>query len=568
MTKTNKCDADVCFGGSGTRQPRVRCELCPKSVHAKCADIPSTLVKPLRESPGICWLCPKCRILDNRKHSTTNPTLDLILQRTTSSLTLIGSLIDSMKLFCKTTTPTCPRPCCSAPSRSTDAPALEHSVGEVSNEQLDFTTLFESILGEKRPRTSSVSGTSLSQPDKITKIDVPISLPPRTTTTDHPVSDADGRPTAELELAVADAIGNLLSNSASTTSTAVEHGATQPAEHAAVPTTTSTAVELGASRPAEHAAVPAAIPAAPMLRSIAAELAAPVPAHNASAKTVPAPTTHANSIAAQQAAAQAAKTASAHALKQATALAVQQIVQKLTTAAEVRAAAQAVESAATDAASTVPQSNIVEPMDTSRTSAEPVRIPTTANLAVAPLPTAKPTDLQTPHNPQQHNWYYVTRFLPHETPENLINYVTDKTQCDPSKILCTKLVRQGLNGKRQLTFLSFKISVPLALEKTITEESFWPAGVTIKPFLEDRPRPTTNSRSRPRLRPDSTTRLASIGRSTTPQPQKSKTSRSPSFNRCNSCPLFPDQWPQYHLNFYRHSIITNHTLTFSCSHQC
>lgn len=523
MTKTNRCDADVCFGGSGTRCPRVRCELCAKSVHAKCADIASTFVKSLREMPGMCWLCTKCRNVDNRKQSSTNPTLDLILQRTTSSLKLVGALVDSMKNFGKTSSQICFRPCCTAALRPTDVPAVDDSVGEVFNEQPDFTTLFQSILGEKRPRTSSVSQTSFQQPDKITKVDVPVSQNSETTTTNSSVSDARAStlaadthsapsatlaanhpptpPVVDLELAVAEAIGNLLASTPSIASTFTDNDTTPAAELAAVPT-------------------------APLQSSAsAAKLAASAAAQNASAQKVPAPTTHANSVAAQQAAAQAARTASAHALKQATALAVQQISQKLATAAEVRAAAQAAVSTTNEVSPAAQISNTHindESMDTAHT--ESLLTPVATNLAVAPAPASSSSNLPAPPNPPQQNWYYVTRFLPHETPENLVKYVSSKTKCDATKIVCHKLVRQG---SRQITFLSFKICVPQDFENAISEDSFWPAGVTIKPFLEERPRSTPNTRSRPQSRPRTALGSASTGRSVTPRPKISKINQHP-----------------------------------------
>lgn len=151
------------------------------------------------------------------------------------------------------------------------------------------------------------------------------------------------------------------------------------------------------------------------------------------------------------------------------------------------------------------------------------------HLAVAPAPDHSSSDLPASSNPPQQNWYYVTRFLPHETSENLVKYVSGKTNCDAKKIVCHKLVRQGPNGNRQLTFLSFKMCVPEDLEKNITEESFWPAGVTIKPFLEERSRSTPKTRARPRSRPRTASGLAPTGRSVTPRPQISKINKNQQF---------------------------------------
>lgn len=68
----------------------------------------------------------------------------------------------------------------------------------------------------------------------------------------------------------------------------------------------------------------------------------------------------------------------------------------------------------------------------------------------------------------------------------MIRYICDKTDCDPALILCQKLVRRNRNSSRPLTFLSFKLNVPESLENIVTVASFWPTGITIKPFLANR----------------------------------------------------------------------------------
>ena len=80
-------------------------------------------------------------------------------------------------------------------------------------------------------------------------------------------------------------------------------------------------------------------------------------------------------------------------------------------------------------------------------------------------------------------WFYLTRFQPHETTENIVSFVSSKTKCDPSSINCIKLVRENRNNNIPLTYISFKLSVPSVIEALITSPHFWPAGISINPFF-------------------------------------------------------------------------------------
>ena len=186
MPKSNKCDSNDCFG-SNTRSPKINCEFCTKSWHTKCADLNANVVKLLRDTPGTCWLCPNCRNADNRK-SASNETSNLILQRITSALKLIGGLSDTMQMFCRMYSTSMTRPsCCSAPRTE-----LDPEVDMIDTFQANISNLFDSILGEgnKRARTSSLSRPSLHQPDKIARVDVPVSPTVTSIITNSTISDA------------------------------------------------------------------------------------------------------------------------------------------------------------------------------------------------------------------------------------------------------------------------------------------------------------------------------------------------------------------------------------------
>lgn len=99
----------------------------------------------------------------------------------------------------------------------------------------------------------------------------------------------------------------------------------------------------------------------------------------------------------------------------------------------------------------------------------PIQPTTVPSLSVAPASTP-------------FKWYYLTRFQPYETQQNIVSFIVSKTNCDPSLISCHKLVRSNRDENIPLTFVSFKISVPAEIEAFITAPHFWPVGVSIKPF--------------------------------------------------------------------------------------
>ncbi|EDS30224.1 conserved hypothetical protein [Culex quinquefasciatus] len=141
MPKSSNCDAEVCLGKAANRSPRVRCEICSTSVHLKCANLDNTVVKPLRDSAGLCWLCPNCRDPEKRKSTSNSNTIDLILQRSTSTLKLVGALMDTVQILSRLIRTMCSRPVCSAgrPSALDDEFPGNH-------DPLNFTEIFESIM--------------------------------------------------------------------------------------------------------------------------------------------------------------------------------------------------------------------------------------------------------------------------------------------------------------------------------------------------------------------------------------------------------------------------------------
>lgn len=114
--------------------------------------------------------------------------------------------------------------------------------------------------------------------------------------------------------------------------------------------------------------------------------------------------------------------------------------------------------------------------------------PTAPTLSVAPPST-------------QLKWFYLTRFQPHETADNIVQFIASKIKCDSSCINCYKLVRDSRKENYPLTFVSFKLSVPAAIEATITSPHFWPTGISIKPFFARNMSNNKPFRTTGRLRP-------------------------------------------------------------------
>lgn len=84
-------------------------------------------------------------------------------------------------------------------------------------------------------------------------------------------------------------------------------------------------------------------------------------------------------------------------------------------------------------------------------------------------------------------WFYVSPFQPHETAQNISDYVSMKANCRIDQVICQKLVSENRSNGPPLTFISFKLSVPEDIVPTIRSDKFWPEGIVIKPFLYQRP---------------------------------------------------------------------------------
>uniref|UniRef100_A0A8D8FP97 (northern house mosquito) hypothetical protein n=1 Tax=Culex pipiens TaxID=7175 RepID=A0A8D8FP97_CULPI len=601
MPKSTNCDAEVCLGKAANRSPRVRCEFCSVSMHLKCAHLDNTVVKPLRDSVGLCWLCPNCRDPDARKAASNSNTIDLILQRSTSTLKLVGALMETVQILSRLIRTLCSQPVCSAARPS----ALDMEFPGGNYDPLNITEIFESIMnGDKRPRSSSFSRPSLPQPDKILRVDVPVDQTIDPSNSVPTVSDAEDGPSTEQQCT------DLLLRAAS---------------EAALEAATLAVERTAAARTAERSNAPAA----QYHQAAAATVAHPAVTHPAAAPPTPTPPIAPQHQAATAAAAHSVAT---HPAAAPSALAAHQATAELSLVGTTSQQADLPQSQVSQLLLITPQA---PPQSQTMPLLQPLVMPPQSMLSSQPLVSAQPplqtmpslqplvspppqiqapppplitqplqtapqalthaaptssssstatnrivpdarfsvesyqqskapevnfipskasfivsegnrincygpslTQCQqlldsnisepncqiheqncTPHTTQATNycettntisnlqhpsllvappeqstsddsaelkWFYVSRFLPSETCDNLIRYIQNKTNCDSARIICQKLVRRNRNSARPLTFLSFKISVPESIESLIVASDFWPEGVTIKPFLVKR----------------------------------------------------------------------------------
>lgn len=78
--------------------------------------------------------------------------------------------------------------------------------------------------------------------------------------------------------------------------------------------------------------------------------------------------------------------------------------------------------------------------------------------------------------------FYITPFHNEQTEDDIIHYLHDTINADADRIKCAKLVPKGKNIN-ELSFVSFKVSVPTELVSLVSDAFYWPDGVEIREFL-------------------------------------------------------------------------------------
>ncbi|XP_058822642.1 uncharacterized protein LOC131684098 [Topomyia yanbarensis] len=509
---SKKCDASPCFSGT-VRSGKVECGKCRKSFHLKCASLNSNQHKAVRDCPGAFWFCQLCCSSGIHQHQPIqNPTLDLILLRITSIMKVVGLQIDATRALCRNLSNGPPRPSnCNQPHKQSTHPnATVNFEEELNRMHFSFSEIFNSLMpgddtscGNKRDRTSSFNSSRQPREDKRRRVDVSIgtsdfsniipvplidapvdscaiddiasaaanseliptttTLPTNVITTAAPIAIEPTatavcftESTAAISTATATASAAIASNDASNiivlpshteTTVAADAGPAAPTTAIATSHATVTPISIANTTAASAIAAPprpsaaAAPPAiAPVFETIPSLI---TPAYGARSFAPAAAAMRTNSF---TSASHNANTANATVCFN-TGASVRAVVndqphrhsQQFLQQPTVPGSQFAIQSLS------IPNCNLIERSET-------LTIPT---LSVAPPIISR-------------KWFYVTRFQPNETANNLILYIVSKSRCDSNLIFCVKLVRQDREQERPLSYVSFKISVPTTLEGLLT----------------------------------------------------------------------------------------------------
>lgn len=521
---TKKCDGEPCFNGSA-RGGRAACSKCHKQFHLKCVNLTGNQYKAVRECPGAFWFCVVCRNGDitsgsrSESYETDNA---LILQRITSVLKLVGIQIDVSRSICRAISSLYSRPkCCNSatkvvsPARPTQNDS-RNFLDELERMQFEFTEVFNSFInndppssttgGNKRDRTSS-STSSFPRNDKRMRVDVSVGTSDNTDIIVPLLADMDefsrnNPPDVESTAAVQQLATTQKSNAATTNQAIATTNATS-ATTTNVASATANATAFTSAITTTTAAVTYPPTINSQVSTITAVNSTASLTTNTNQATSNAPTAlpHRDQAAStiyfdRNTAENASSTAPCSTLPQVP-LPHRVMFSTSTVSTSTNATSSRIPSGqhampthmATSESDnnqnaslahylTIPpqQSNVV--FNSSQNTAitgnyrlnTDIMPPPVAALSVAP-----------PSTPLK--WYYLTRFQPHETADNIISFIVSKTKCDPTSIICHKLVRDNRNANFPLTFISFKLSVPATIESFVTTPHFWPTGISIKPFF-------------------------------------------------------------------------------------
>lgn len=510
---SKKCSASHCITGS-SRSSKITCANCRKGFHLKCVGLSSNQFKAIRDFPGAEWFCPACRNSPlDLQQSSINPVLNLILDRLASVLRLVGVQIDVTRSLCRALSENIRRTSInnrnSVPAQASQYRNFEDAL---NNLQLEFSNVFGSFIdaddnsAAKRDRTSSLSSSHLvsSNSGKRMRVDVPISTSDIANIIVPSIADATAvniASSSEPVEACSSDINCITSteNASAATVTSITTSATPTAS-----TTASTTPFTRLAPPPANSSHYATSTVAALRPATAcsATLAATQAVFTTATQTSPSSATaYKTSVTTEQ------STQTNFSALPKPPRTTQLILQSPMISAPAS-------SATCNTTNTVCK-NVLPPEDRHLPQSRPSE---SVDLTVPPtmVSSSGPTipcyqsscslaSIQTKNNCNSYtrpslaiaqsapiisvnsndNWYYLTKFLPHETESNIINYIAHHTNCNPSHIVCQKLVRAN-SDTRPLSFLSFKIKFPVGIENVVLANGFWPQGVTITPFLDRR----------------------------------------------------------------------------------
>lgn len=519
---TKRCEAIPCSTVSA-RSSRIVCWKCEKPFHLRCVGISNNQYKIIRDCSGAEWLCPLCRNSKSSMEQQT-PALNSINERISSIIRLIGVQIDATRSLCRAYGQNIPRSsCCNRFLRANalnEVPKAPNEArnfdDELNNMQFEFSNIFNSFIaepnppadinGNKRNRTSSSSSSRLTS----SRIGKRIRVDASVDTSDLlPGINEPGIGSAVFSDEVPRR--NLLSHSVPVPISSSMNRETVPGKsnnHTVMPTLSTVEAKSSTPPPPSSNSIPSRL-----LNKDNLQFHPPVPATSstvtgnmhscicpaaAGRDTTPlilsSLTPQTNQMSYTHATRDDRPRFNDHQPSPAvpTLVPSQQYVsdnQRTTASSSASMAAVA------DIANTM-QSKQRRHHTASNDRRVRRRQTSTSGLVISSenSPSLNTDVVQNTHAnslpmlsiappPRRDKWYYVTRFLPHETCENIVSYISGKCNCDPSLIKCYKLVRQNREDNRPISFVSFKLSVPDSFESIVNSRSFWPKGVSSTPFL-------------------------------------------------------------------------------------
>lgn len=429
MRMAKKCDAKPCFTTSA-RSSKIACWKCDKSYHLRCADVSGNQQKTLRGCAGAVWLCPVC-LNSPTACEQKSPALNMILDRLSSITRLINVQIDATRSLCRAYGQNLPRFSCLHRSPRNTAPNDARDFDEeINNIQLEFSNIFNSFCATDHRtdvHTNKRNRTSSCSSSRLTsRIEKRIRI-------DASVDTSDLLPGTTV------------------TGTGPTAGSDELPQHS-----NSVPVNISPGNATSIRPVEARHDSAPLTRE-------------SNTQTI---TTSTNST---------------------------------SVIPEQSTEGHRPDGAITSLISSQSRNRNLQrmqPRTLSEMSTPPTSYSSVTGATIVAGVNLRPNNHNLQHNNslapciptlsiappmKQAKWFYITRFLPIETCENIIRFISGKCNCEPSLIRCHKLLRRNSKDMRPLSFLSFKINVPEFLEDSITSSHFWPKGVSISPFLDRTP---------------------------------------------------------------------------------
>ncbi|KFB53643.1 hypothetical protein ZHAS_00021886 [Anopheles sinensis] len=92
-----------------------------------------------------------------------------------------------------------------------------------------------------------------------------------------------------------------------------------------------------------------------------------------------------------------------------------------------------------------------------------------------------PSNIRTvPLEAESRTWLYLSRFAPDVTDNDVLTLV--RTQVGTDDVIVRRLVRRDRDSTRPLTFVSYRVGVPVGLSEIALLPSTWPRGIAFREF--------------------------------------------------------------------------------------